>query len=75
MIGYDNTTGLFFGIFTALLLVIVFFLVGHIRDINSGVCQQLYQKDTSTYLKCRSTYIEKNIKLIKDISDDKRQDY
>lgn len=41
------------------------------KDKNQLICKQLYQKDTNAYINCNAKSIEENIKLIKDISNDR----
>lgn len=38
---------------------------------NQLICKQLYQKDTNAYINCNAKPTEENIKLIKDISNDR----
>ena len=40
-------------------------------DDNQLICKQLYQKDTNDYINCNANSIKENIKLIKDISNDR----
>lgn len=41
------------------------------RNDNQLICKQLYQKDTNAYINCNVKSTEENIKLIKDISNDR----
>ena len=41
------------------------------RDKNQLICKQLYQKDTNAYINCNAKSTDENIKLIKDISNDR----
>lgn len=41
------------------------------RDKNQLICKQLYQKDTNAYINCNAKPTEENIKLIKDISNER----
>lgn len=40
-------------------------------DKNQLICKQLYQKDTNAYINCKAKSTDENIKLIKDISNDR----
>ena len=42
-----------------------------IREINREICKQLYTKDTNKYINCNTKDINENIKLIKDITNDR----
>ena len=42
-----------------------------IRTINQKICKQLYQQNTNKYINCSTKNINENIKLIKDISNDR----
>ena len=42
-----------------------------IRAINQKICKQLYQQNTNKYINCSTKDINKNIELIKDITNDR----
>ena len=42
-----------------------------IRAINQKICKQLYQQNTNKYINCNTKDINENIKLIKDIRNDR----
>lgn len=42
-----------------------------IRAINQKICKQLYQQNTNKYINCSTKDINENIKLIKDITNDR----
>ena len=43
-----------------------------IIEINQKICKQLYQQNTNKYINCSTKDINENIKLIKDITNDKK---
>jgi len=40
-------------------------------EIKQNICKQLYIKDTNKYIDCNTKDINENIKLIKDITNDR----
>ena len=42
-----------------------------IREVNQKICKQLYQQNTNKYINCSAKDINENIKLIKDITNDR----
>ena len=42
-----------------------------IRTINQKICKQIYQQNTNKYINCSTKDINENIKLIKDITNDR----
>ena len=40
-------------------------------ETNQKICKQLYIKDTNKYINCSTKDINENIKLIKDITNDR----
>lgn len=40
-------------------------------ETNQKICKQLYIKDTNKYINCNAKDIDENIKLIKDITNDR----
>ena len=71
--------GTFFGmIFVVVVISIIGFSFGRaiktddtIRAINQKICKQLYQQNTNKYINCSTKDINENIKLIKDITNDR----
>lgn len=71
--------GTFFGmIFVVAVISTLGFSLGRaiktddtIRAINQKICKQLYQQNTNKYINCSTKDINENIKLIKDITNDR----
>ena len=42
-----------------------------INSTRQSICKQLYQQNTNKYIKCSTKDINENIKLIKDITNDR----
>ena len=40
-------------------------------EIKQNICKQLYIKDTNKYVDCNTKDINENIKLIKDVTNDR----
>ena len=40
-------------------------------EIKQNICKQLYQQNTNKYINCSTKDINENIKLIKDITNDR----
>ena len=75
----SDEAGTFFGMIIVVVIIMVFgFALGRviktddtIRAINQKICKQLYIKDTNKYINCSTKDINENIKLIKDITNDR----
>ena len=75
----NEEVGTFFALIFIVAIIIVFgFALGRIiknekitSEINQQICKQLYTKDTNKYINCNTKDIYENIKLIKDITNDR----
>ena len=75
----SEEVGTFFGMIFVVAIIMVFgFALGRvtktddtIRAINQKICKQLYQQNTNKYINCSTKDINENIKLIKDITNDR----
>ena len=75
----SEEVGTFFGMITVVAMIITLgFSLGRviktddtIRAINQKICKQLYQQNTNKYINCSTKDINENIKLIKDITNDR----
>ena len=75
----SEEAGTFFGVIIVVGVIIILGLAlsrcikndDTIREVNQKICKQLYQQNTNKYINCRTKDINENIKLIKDISNDR----
>ncbi len=75
----NEEVGTFFALIFIVSIIIVFgFALGRnvknekfTSEINQKICKQLYQQNTNKYINCSTKDINENIKLIKDITNDR----
>lgn len=74
----DEVGTFFVLVFIVTILIVFGFALGKAvksekitRGINQKICKQLYQQNTNKYINCSTKDINENIKLIKDISNDR----